>query len=239
MSFSILTTQGKTLKRKKRKKRNQSQKQKQKPKARRPPPAKPAPAPKGKKASPPEEEEDEEEDEDGEDGIDLSDMTLAELKKYVKDNKLDIKVERWMSAEDLIPLIEEAMGDGDDEEGEEEEEKPLPTTGKSKAKTFPMHKGTKAPPVEEEEEEDDEEEAPRKPVAKKAGKAKAPAIDEAKEKKLLLAFCKSQDIDATAKDSYDTIKESINAYEFPREELAESEVELLTRNGLESAITED
>ena len=89
------------------------------------------PAPKktskaGKKKSEPEPEDDEEDDED--DGLD--DLDRNELKKYIRDNDLDVSVKKSMSDDDLREAIREALKeDGEEdsdeeEEDEEEEEKP-------------------------------------------------------------------------------------------------------------------
>ncbi len=103
------------------------------------------PAPKktskaGKKKSEPEPEEDEDEDEDEDeeeeseadsdedDGLD--DLDRNELKKYIRDNDLDVSVKKSMSDDDLREAIREALKeDGDEdsdeeEDDEEEEEKP-------------------------------------------------------------------------------------------------------------------
>lgn len=72
------------------------------------------------------EEDDEEESDDAEDDG-LDDMDRTELKKYIKDNDLEVSVKKSMSDDDLREAIREAMG-GDDsdeeEEDDEEEEKP-------------------------------------------------------------------------------------------------------------------
>ena len=73
-----------------------------------------------------EEADDEAEDNDTEDDG-LDDMDRTELKKYIKENDLEVSVKKSMSDDDLREAIREAMSDGGDEEGdddEEEEEKP-------------------------------------------------------------------------------------------------------------------
>ena len=99
------------------------------------------PAPKktskaGKKKSEPEPEEDEDEDEEEESEADsdeddgLDDLDRNELKKYIRDNDLDVSVKKSMSDDDLREAIREALKeDGDEdsdeeEDDEEEEEKP-------------------------------------------------------------------------------------------------------------------
>jgi hypothetical protein len=68
------------------------------------------------------EEEDEEEEEDGEEEVDLSELDRSELKAFIKENKLDVKVLKNDSDDDLRAKIAEAMGGDEEEEGEEEEE---------------------------------------------------------------------------------------------------------------------
>lgn len=98
------------------------------------------PAPKktskaGKKKPAPEPEDEEEDDEeeseadsDEDDGLD--DLDRNELKKYIRDNDLDVSVKKSMSDDDLREAIREALKeDGDEdsdeeEDDEEEEEKP-------------------------------------------------------------------------------------------------------------------
>jgi hypothetical protein len=96
-------------------------------------------APKGKKKveEPEDEEEDDDEEEESEeeeteaedDGLD--DMDRSELKKYIKEQGLEVSVKKSMSDDDLREAIREAMDDSDEEgedeteeEDDEEEEKP-------------------------------------------------------------------------------------------------------------------
>lgn len=76
----------------------------------------------------PEEADDEEEDDSDEaedDGLD--DMDRTELKKYIKDNDLEVSVKKSMSDDDLREAIREAMGgESDDEEEDDEEEEEAP-----------------------------------------------------------------------------------------------------------------
>lgn len=72
------------------------------------------------------EEDDEEESDDAEDDG-LDDMDRTELKKYIKDNDLEVSVKKSMSDDDLREAIREAMGgDDSDEEDDEEEEEEKP-----------------------------------------------------------------------------------------------------------------
>jgi hypothetical protein len=68
-----------------------------------------------------EEEADEDEDEsDGE--VDLDEMTRAELKAYIKDNGLEVKVLKSMGDEDIVAAIQEVQVEDDEEEEEPEDE---------------------------------------------------------------------------------------------------------------------
>lgn len=97
-----------------------------------PAPKKTSKAGKKKPAPEPEDEEDDEEeseaDSDEDDGLD--DLDRNELKKYIRDNDLDVSVKKSMSDDDLREAIREALKeDGDEdsdeeEDDEEEEEKP-------------------------------------------------------------------------------------------------------------------
>ena len=68
------------------------------------------------------EEEDEEDGEEDEDD-DLSDLSRKELKKYIKENDLEVKVTKKMDEDEIREAIEEARDeDSDDEEDDEDEE---------------------------------------------------------------------------------------------------------------------
>ena len=96
----------------------------EKPKAKKTTAKKSAPA---KKVEEPEEEEEEEEDDEEEEtaetegGDEFDDMERSELKKYIKDNGLDITVKKSMTDDDLREAIRAAAAAGDEEEEEEEE----------------------------------------------------------------------------------------------------------------------
>lgn len=66
-------------------------------------------------------DEDEDEDEDEEDD-DLEDMDRKELKAYIKENDLDVKVTKKMDEDDIREAISEANDDEDDDEDEDEDE---------------------------------------------------------------------------------------------------------------------
>lgn len=99
-------------------------------------------APAKKAAKKVEEEEDEEDDEEPEaddeeeddsdeaedDGLD--DMDRTELKKYIKDNDLEVSVKKSMSDDDLREAIREAMSEGDDESEEEDDDEEEETKAK-------------------------------------------------------------------------------------------------------------
>jgi len=63
------------------------------------------------------EDEDEDEDEDDEDD-DLEEMNRKELKAYIKENDLSVKVTKKMDADAIREAIEEAKGDDDEDEDE-------------------------------------------------------------------------------------------------------------------------
>lgn len=66
--------------------------------------------------------DDEDEDEDDEEeSDDLDDMDRAELKAYIKENKLEVRVGKKMSDEDLVAAIREAEGDEEEEDEDLEE----------------------------------------------------------------------------------------------------------------------
>jgi hypothetical protein len=66
-------------------------------------------------------EEDEDEDEDDED-VDLESMDRKELKAFIKEEDLDVKVLRTDDEDDIRAKIEEAMGEEEEEEEEDEED---------------------------------------------------------------------------------------------------------------------
>jgi hypothetical protein len=74
-------------------------------------------------------DDEEEEEDDDEDAVDLDELDRAELKKFIKDEDLEVKVTKKMSDEDIRNAIIEAMPEddddeeGDDDEDEEEDEK--------------------------------------------------------------------------------------------------------------------
>ena len=75
----------------------------------------------------PEEADDEEEDDSDEaedDGLD--DMDRTELKKYIKENDLEVSVKKSMTDDDLREAIREVMGGDDSEEEDDEEEEEAP-----------------------------------------------------------------------------------------------------------------
>lgn len=68
-----------------------------------------------------EEEEEEEEPEEDEDGVDLDELSRKELRAFIKENELDIKVTAKMSDDDIREKINEAQGEEEEEPDEEEE----------------------------------------------------------------------------------------------------------------------
>lgn len=66
-------------------------------------------------------DDDDEEDDDDEDEIDLDDMSRVELKRYIRENELDVRVTKKMSNFAIVDAIREAIGDGDEDEPEDDE----------------------------------------------------------------------------------------------------------------------
>jgi hypothetical protein len=66
--------------------------------------------------------DEEEGDEEEEDGIDLDALDRAGLKKFIKDEGLEIRVMKSMSDDDVREAITEAVGTADEEEPDDEEE---------------------------------------------------------------------------------------------------------------------
>lgn len=88
-----------------------------------------APAKKATKKVEEEEEEDDDEEEDDSDEAEddgLDDMDRTELKKYIKENDLEVSVKKSMTDDDLREAIREAMGGDDSEEEDDEEEEEAP-----------------------------------------------------------------------------------------------------------------
>lgn len=67
------------------------------------------------------EDEDDEDDDDDEDEEDLDDMDRSELKAYIKENDLDVKVTKKMSEAKIRKAIEAAESDDDDDEDDDDE----------------------------------------------------------------------------------------------------------------------
>ena len=69
-----------------------------------------------------EDDEDEDEDEDADESDEFDEMERDELKKYIKKNKLDIRVTKTMSDDDLRDAIREKVNASEDEDGEDDED---------------------------------------------------------------------------------------------------------------------
>lgn len=67
-------------------------------------------------------EEEEAEEDDEEDEVNLDDLNRKELKAFIKDEELDVKVLKTMSDDDLRAAIAEAMAEEDEEAEDDEEE---------------------------------------------------------------------------------------------------------------------
>jgi len=186
----------------------------------------------------------------GEDGtVDLDDMDKKELRKYVKENDLDIDGYRKMDEEDLRDAIVKAEKGSSEDEGKES--------------------GEGAPDFDEMDKEDlleyiDENEIEPSDLgfktAKKMKKADEDALREALEDytedeqgeeegeeeggsedddKLLEGakeFCGTWNVKIAKDADLDDIKEAIADCEFPADECDEDEVELLTELGLDGTI---
>lgn len=87
------------------------------------------------KVEEPEEEDDEEED-DAAEGDQFDAMDRAELKTYISDNDLDVKVKKSMDEDDVRTAVRAAIAaaDSDDEEDDEEDEEPEPPKKSKKSK---------------------------------------------------------------------------------------------------------
>lgn len=68
------------------------------------------------------EEEDEDEEDEDEDEDDLSEMDRKELKSYIKENDLDVKVTKKMDEAEIVEAIEEAQNEEDDDDDEDEDD---------------------------------------------------------------------------------------------------------------------
>jgi len=69
-----------------------------------------------------EEEGEEDEGEEDEEEVDLDEMERADLKAFIKEQELDVKVLKNDSDDELRDKIREALGEDEDEEGEDEDE---------------------------------------------------------------------------------------------------------------------
>jgi hypothetical protein len=87
-------------------------------------PVKKSSKPAVKKVEVEEEEEEEEEDKDISDELDLDDLDRDGLKKYIKDNGLEISIKKSMSDDDIREAILEVKSNEKEDEYEDEEEEP-------------------------------------------------------------------------------------------------------------------
>ena len=80
---------------------------------------------KPKEIEPEDPTDDDDDEEEEEEETSLEDMTRGELKKYIKENKLGIKVTRGMSTEDIVKEINNILvGAEEEEEDDDDDEKP-------------------------------------------------------------------------------------------------------------------
>jgi len=71
-----------------------------------------------------EEPEEEEEDDEEEEEVDLSELSRLDLKAFIKENSLAVRVTKSMSDDDIREKIAEVMPSEDEEEEEESDEEP-------------------------------------------------------------------------------------------------------------------
>ena len=132
----------------------EEEEEEEKPKAKKTSAKKSAPAKKAEPEEEPEEEEEEDDEEEeeeaeesAEEGDEFDEMDRTELKKYIKDNGLDVAVKKSMTDDDLRDAIRAAAAPEEEEEAEEEE-----------------------PEAEEEEEEEEKPKISLAEIRKKLGK---------------------------------------------------------------------
>ena len=127
-------------------------------------------------------EDDSEEEDVEEDGDELDNMDRSELKAYIKEHELDVKVTKKMEDDDIREAIRAAEAENDDEGDDEQENELEPEPEEKPAKGKKAEK--KAAKKAEKEEEEEPAEKPNKKADKKAAKAeKAEKKSEKKEKK--------------------------------------------------------
>lgn len=82
------------------------------------------PSKKGNAKKQPEPEDEDEDDDDDSDSDDdeLDDLDRSELKKYIKENKLEVTVKKSMSDDDIREAIRAAQKSDDDEDGDDDED---------------------------------------------------------------------------------------------------------------------
>jgi hypothetical protein len=68
-----------------------------------------------------EDSDDEDEDEDSDDDDGLDDMSRKELKQYIKENELDVKVKKSWDDSDIVEAIRGAESDDDDDDDDDED----------------------------------------------------------------------------------------------------------------------
>jgi hypothetical protein len=82
-----------------------------------------------------EDEDDEDEDDDESEDEDIDEMDRDELKAYIKENELEVRVKKSMDEDDIREAIREAEGDEDDEDEDDEEEEEAPKKKRKKKKS--------------------------------------------------------------------------------------------------------
>lgn len=132
-----------------------------------------------------EDEEDESEEEENveEGGDELDDMNRSELKAYIKEHKLDVKVTKKMEDDDIREAIRAAEAENDEEE-EQEDEPETETEPEQEEKPEKGKKAEKKAAKKTEKEEEEPSEKPNKKADKKAAKVeKSEKKADKKEKK--------------------------------------------------------
>ena len=123
-----------------------------------------------------EEDESEEEENVEEGGDELDNMDRSELKAYIKEHELDVKVTKKMEDDDIREAIRAAEAEnGDDEDEQDDEPEPKPEEKPAKAEKAEKKAGKKAEKKEEEPAEKSEKKADKK--EKKEGGRKKTKID--------------------------------------------------------------
>lgn len=129
-------------------------------------------------------DDDEDGDADDDEGDELDSMDRTELKAYIKENELDVKVKKSWSDDEIREAIRAAEGDSEEpeEEPEPEPEEEEPETEPEPKKKASKKDEKKASKKEAKEEKQDEEEKPAKKTSKNEAKSDKKAEKKAEKK---------------------------------------------------------